>query len=247
MPLTGHLAELRTRLVWTFIVIAVTAVASFTFNRQIIGFLLLPFPDDVEVVQIGVTEGVGVSMKVALMGGFVIAFPVILYQVVMFIRPALSSDEKRFLYVSLPIVGALFVAGVSFSFFVLLPFMMSFLPTFLGDLVVPQISVSSVVGTTLWLMFAMGLMFELPIVMFLLARVGILNPSRVARQRKIAVLLSFVGAAIITPTGDPINMVLWGLPIWVLFEAGLIFARFAWWRRSKAAETPDDESDGETD
>jgi sec-independent protein translocase protein TatC len=234
MPLSAHLAELRTRLMWSFIVIGATAVAAFAFHKQIIELLLVPFPDNVEIVQIDVSEGVSVSMKVALLAGFVVAFPVILYQVVMFVRPALLEHEKRFLYASLPVVAVLFIGGVAFSFLVPIPFMMRVLPTFLSDLATPQIRVESVVGTTLWLMFAMGLVFELPVIMFLLARVGILDPGRVARQRRLAVFGAFVAAAVITPTGDPINMVVWGLPIWLLFEVGLVFARLAWWWRAKA-------------
>ena len=105
--------------------------------------------------------------------------------------------------------------------------MMKFLPTFLGDLVTPQISVSSIIGTTIWLMFAMGSIFQIPIVMFLLAKIGILVPETLAKKRKFAILFSLVAGAIITPTGDPINMVLWALPIWILFEIGLIASRIA--------------------
>jgi sec-independent protein translocase protein TatC len=236
MPLTGHLTELRTRLIWTFIVIGVTAMIAFTFGNAIIRVILIPFPNDIEVVQIDILEGIRVRMKVALLGGIIMAFPLILYQVVMFVRPALLPSEKRSLYIALPIVSVLFILGILFSFFVPIPVMMRILPTFLGDLATPQIRMESIVGTTVWLVFAMGLIFEMPIIMFLLARVGILDPTRVGRQRKIAILVSFVAAAIITPTGDPINMIIWGLPIWGLYELGLVFARFAWWRRNKALE-----------
>ena len=227
MPLTSHLTELRKRITWIFIFVSVTAVVAFAFNRQLIGLLLIPFPDDVEVVQIGVSEGLSVSMKVAFIGGFIIAFPVIFYHVIMFIKPALSNKEKIMLYFGLPFVSILFCIGASFSFLVLLPFMMKFLPTFLGDLVTPQISVSSIVGTTIWLMFAMGSIFQIPVVMFLLAKIGILVPETLAKKRKFAILFSLVAGAIITPTGDPINMVLWALPIWILFEIGLIASRIA--------------------
>ena len=132
----------------------------------------------------------------------------------MFVKPALEGNEKRYIYYSMPIVFILFLLGISFSFFLLLPFMMKFLPTFLGDLVTPQISVKSVVGTTLWLMFV-------------LAKIGILDPHKVAKQRKFAILLSVIAGAVITPTGDPINMLIWAGPIWILFEIGLVLARIA--------------------
>ena len=240
MPLSAHLRELRTRLMWTFIVVAIGAIAAFAVGNRLIELLLVPFPDDIQVVQIDILEGVRVRMKIALLGGIVVAFPMILYQTVMFVRPALSSNEKRFLYVALPITSGLFVAGILFAFYVPIPVMMRVLPQFLGeDLALPQIRVESIVGTTVWLIFAMGLLFELPVVMFLLARVGIIDPNQLRRQRRGAILLSFVAAAIITPTGDPINMVIWALPILVLFEVGLLMARFAWWRRTKALERSD--------
>ncbi len=234
MPLSAHLRELRTRLMWTFIVVAVGAVAAFAVGNRIIETLLIPFPNDVEVVQIDILEGVRVRMKIAFLGGIVIAFPMILYQTVMFIRPALTRSEKTFLYVALPIVSALFIVGLLFAFFVPIPVMMRVLPQFLGDLATPQIRVESIVGTTVWLVFAMGLLFEMPIIMFLLARVGIIDPAALRRRRRGAILLSFLAAAIVTPTGDPINMVIWAVPIWALYEIGLLLARLAAWQRTRS-------------
>jgi sec-independent protein translocase protein TatC len=227
MPITDHLNELRTRVTWIFLFVMFTAAIAFAFNRQIISILLIPFPDGVEIVQIGVTEGLGVSMKVALVAGLFVAFPIIAFQTIMFVKPALEGNEKRYIYYSMPIIFILFLLGISFSFFLLLPFMMKFLPTFLGDLVTPQISVKSVVGTTLWLMFVMGFIFQIPVVMFVLAKIGILDPHKVAKQRKFAILLSVIAGAVITPTGDPINMLIWAGPIWILFEIGLVLARIA--------------------
>ena len=112
--------------------------------------------------------------------------------------------------------------------------MMRILPEFLGDDILPQIRVESIVGTTVWLIFAMGLLFEIPVVMYLLARIDIIDPASLRKKRKGALLLSFVAAAIITPTGDPINMVIWAIPIWALYEVGLLMARLAAWQRARA-------------
>ncbi len=235
MPLSAHLRELRTRLMWTFIVVGIGAIAAFGVGNRIIEVLLVPFPNDVQVVQIDLLEGIRVRMKIALLGGIVIAFPMILYQTVMFVRPALTRPEKAFLYASLPITSGLFIIGIFFAFFVPIPVMMQVLPGFLGELAEPQIRVESIVGTTVWLIFAMGLLFEIPIVMYLLARIDIIDPASLRTKRRGAILLSFVAAAIITPTGDPINMVIWALPIWILYEAGLLLARLAAWQRKRAA------------
>ena len=234
MPLSAHLRELRSRLMWTFIVVAIGAIAAFAVGNRLIEVLLLPFPDDVDVVQIDILEGIRVRMKIALLGGIVIAFPMILYQVVMFVRPALTRTEKMFLYVSLPITSALFIGGILFAFFVPIPVMMQILPNFLGELAEPQIRVESIVGTTVWLIFAMGLLFEIPVVMYLLARIDIIDPAGLRTKRKGAILLSFVAAALITPTGDPINMVIWAIPIWALYEVGLLMARLAAWQRRRS-------------
>ena len=230
MPLSSHLRELRTRLMWTFIVVGIGAIGAFAIGNRLVEVLLIPFPDDIEVVQIDILEGIRVRMKIALLGGIVVAFPMILYQAVMFVRPALSRTEKTFLYVSLPITSGLFIGGILFAFFVPIPVMMRILPEFLGDDILPQIRVESIVGTTVWLIFAMGLLFEIPIVMYLLARIDIIDPASLRKKRKGALLLSFVAAAIITPTGDPINMVIWAIPIWALYEVGLLMARLAAWQ-----------------
>lgn len=234
MPLSAHLRELRTRLMWTFIIVGIGAVAAFTVGNRLIDVLLIPFPDDIEVVQIDVLEGVRVRMKIALLGGIIVAFPMILYQAIMFVRPALTGPEKRFVYIALPIVSALFAAGILFAFFVPIPVMMQILPQFLGEDIEPQIRIDSIVGTTVWLIFAMGLLFELPVIMYLLARIDIIDPASLRNKRRGAILLSFVAAAIITPTGDPINMFIWGIPIWVLYEVGLLMARLAAWQRSRS-------------
>ena len=233
MPLTAHLRELRTRLMWTFIVVGIGAIGAFAIGNRLIEVLLIPFPNDVEVVQIDILEGIRVRMKIALLGGIVVAFPVILYQTIMFVRPALSRTEKTFLYVSLPVTSALFIGGIAFAFFIPIPVMMQILPNFLGDLAEPQIRVESIVGTTVWLVFAMGLLFEIPVVMYLLARIDIIDPASLRTQRKGALLLSFVAAALITPTGDPINMLIWAIPIWALYEVGLLMARLAAWQRRR--------------
>ncbi len=94
MPLSSHLRELRTRLMWTFIVVGIGAVAAFAIGNRLIDVLLIPFPDDIEVVQIDVLEGVRVRMKIALLGGIIVAFPMILYQTIMFVRPALTGTEN---------------------------------------------------------------------------------------------------------------------------------------------------------
>jgi sec-independent protein translocase protein TatC len=233
MPLTGHLTELRNRLIKSLIAVAIAAGIAFYFGNNLVEVLLIPFPDDVTVTQLRVLEGVSVRMKVALWGGFVLAFPIVLYHVLKFALPALLPNEKKFFFVALPVFTGLFLGGVAFSFLLLIPLVMAFLPQILGDLVIPQISIESIVGTTVWLTISMGLVFELPVVMYLLARAGVLDPTRVARQRRVAILIAFVAAAVITPTGDPITMTVFGLPIWLLFEVGLVLARFATWRRRK--------------
>ena len=160
MPLSSHLRELRTRLMWTFIVVGIGAIGAFAIGNRLVEILLIPFPDDIEVVQIDILEGIRVRMKIALLGGIVVAFPMILYQAVMFVRPALSRTEKTFLYVSLPITSGLFIGGILFAFFVPIPVMMRILPEFLGEDILPQIRVESIVGTTVWLIFAMGLLYS---------------------------------------------------------------------------------------
>ena len=150
----------------------------------------------------------------------------------MFLRPGLTPVERRYLYLLTPGGLLAFAAGVSFAYFVLLPPAINFLLSFGGDVATPLIRIGSYVTLITTLLFWMGLIFELPIVIFFLTRIGVVNTRWLGRQRRWAILLAFVLGALITPTFDPLNQALVAIPVIVLFEVGYWLARLG--ERGKA-------------
>lgn len=241
-----HLTELRSRLIKSVIALVVGTGISAGLAYPVLQFLKRP-AGDVDLVYIYPTEFVSTYFKVAVLGGFILAMPVILYQIAMFVAPGLTSKEKRYVAVSLPVVLLCFAAGVFFTWFVLLPPALGFLlnppdVAFLGwvlyggDVAEPQIRISGYIDLILMLSFWMGVSFQTPLLMLILARLGIVSPKGFARKRKFAVLGAFVAGAIFTPTIDPLNQTLLASPIIVLYEVGIWLSKLAAGQRRKAAD-----------
>ena len=226
-----HLAELRRRVLISVLALIVGAGVAFCFFRQIIDLLVRPARDldagTGQLVFIEVTELLTTSVKVSLVAGFVLAMPVILYQVIMFVAPGLTGREKRYLLGFLPAVLLAFMAGVAFGYFVLTPPALHFLLTFGADVATPFIRVSNIVNLMIRLLFWMGISFETPLVMYLLAQIGLVNARMLGRFRRYWVVVAFILGAIITPTVDPVNQALVAVPLLVLYELGVFLARLA--------------------
>jgi sec-independent protein translocase protein TatC len=239
MTLRDHLDELRRRLMFTVIWLVLAVIVAFMFRDQLMDFVLQPGygGTDDKPIATEVLETVGVIFKVTLMAGFVAALPVILYQVIMFISPGLTGRERAYLFVLLPSVLIAFAGGAAFAYFVLFPPAFQFLSEFGIEHVNPEIRISSYVGVIVSLMFWMGVVFQIPLVLFALARFGIVSPRMLSRFRRFAIVLAFVAAAIITPTFDPVNQVLVAVPIIILYEMGIILARLGQRLRRGAAES----------
>ncbi len=236
LSLLGHLEEIRKRLVWSALVIIATTTASFFFTNRIFEFFTSR-AGDVEFVYIEVTEMVGVYMKVAIACGVVLALPFLMYQIVMFIRPALTRREKRYLYTLLPAVLLFFGAGAAFAYFVLLPPALSFLieAPFARGIATPQIRIGNYISVVVKLMFWIGVTFELPWVVFFLAKIGVVSSQLLIRYWRYAIVGAFVLSAIITPTFDPINQSLVAGPLIVLYGISILFAKVA--RKRKREES----------
>ncbi len=231
ISLTKHLEELRRRLIISLVALIVTTVLSFVFYKQIIELLLRPAEEltspggsGAELVFVEVTEMLAVTLKVSLVSGLVLAFPIILFQIVMFVAPGLTSREKRYLLISMPAAGLAFLAGVAFGYFVLIPPAMDFLLNWGSDLARPLIRIGNYVNVVVMLLFWMGVVFETPIVMLILAKLGIVSWRGFARWRKYWIVVAFILGALITPTFDPINQSLVAVPLILLYEAGIWLA-----------------------
>ena len=230
--LLQHLGELRRRVFICVIALLVGSVISFVFFEQIIEVLVSPAKDlglgtGGELIYTEVTELLTTAIKVSFVSGLILASPVILFQVVMFIAPGLTSREKRYLFGFMPAVLLAFVGGVAFAYYVLTPPALHFLLTFGGDVAVPLIRISNIINLMIRLLFWMGLAFETPLVMYLLASLGIVSAQGLGRFRRYWVVVAFILAAIITPTVDPVNQGLVAGPLLVLYEAGILLARIA--------------------
>ena len=231
MPLRNHMNELRKRLTIGVAAVVVTTVVAFIFHRRIIEFLLEPADALTEVpgrlVFIEVTEMFGVAMKVSLVTGIVVALPILLAQVILFVAPGLTPKEKRYLYGFLPGVLLSFAAGAAFGYYVLIPPAINFLVNFGGDIAEPTIRVGNYVNLVVMLLFWMGVVFETPVIMFILAKLRVVSSRGFARWRRHWIVVAFVLGALITPTFDPINQTLVAGPLIVLYEAGIWLSKLA--------------------
>ncbi len=237
--LLQHLGELRRRVFICVVALLVASAASFVLFERLIEILVKPARDlqlgtGGELIYIEVTELLTTAIKVSLVSGLVLASPVILYQVVMFVAPGLTGREKRYLFGFMPAVILAFAGGVAFGYYVLTPPALHFLLTFGGDVATPMIRVSNIINLMIRLLFWMGLAFETPLVMYLLAQLGLVNARSLGKFRRYWVVVAFILAAIITPTVDPFNQALVAGPLLVLYEVGILLARIAGRSRSKS-------------
>ncbi len=245
MPFTGHLAELRKRIIISLVGLIAGFSFCFTYSEEIFEVLTLPLRSELSfktyypfisfvpskiknasLVFLAPAEAFWMHLKVAFVAGLILSLPLILHQLWKFVSPGLLLKEKR--YVGPFVVSAtlLFLAGAAFCFLFVLPFAMGFLLTYKTASMTPMLSVGSYVDFCLKFILAFGIVFELPIVIVFLTRMGIVTPRTLAKNRKYAVLLAFVAGAILTPTPDAFNQTLMAVPIIILYEAGILVSRF---------------------
>lgn len=224
LTILGHLTELRNRLIKAVIAVVITTIIAFVFADYIFKFLTVPLKGN-ELIFIDMTEMFGVYMKVCLAAGVALAMPVLIYQLIMFIAPALTPKEKKYVYLVLPWIAFMFIGGVAFSYFVFLPPAITFLFTFGENIATPQIRIGSYIDVVTRLMLITGIIFELPVVSTFLARLGIVNYKWLASKRKIALVVAFIVAAIVTPTVDLVTQCMVAAPLIVLYEMSIWLAR----------------------
>ena len=233
-----HLTELRRRLTWSAVVVFIGTVVSFIFHQQILQVLMAPAGNFTELPQnkpvyTELTEFIGIAMKASLFVGIFGSLPFLLWQMVMFAAPGLNSTEKRYLYSLMPITILVFLAGSAFGYFMLFPPAVKFLLTFGSNVATPMIRIGNYINLMLSLLFWMGIVFELPIILFFLSRIGVVSPEFLTRNRRWAIVISFVLGAIITPTLDPINQAFVAGPIIVLYEVGVQLSKVGARMRSR--------------
>jgi sec-independent protein translocase protein TatC len=229
----GHLTELRSRLLKCVLAVAVATILSFVFADQIFQILTKPAAG-FTLIYIDMTEMLGIYMNVCLSAGIALAMPYLVFQTVMFVFPALTSQEKKCVLAVLPWIAFMFIAGILFSYFVLMPPAIRFLFTFGASYATPQIRIESYINVVTRIVLASGCVFELPVISAFLARLGIVTSSWLASKRKLAVIMAFVLGAIITPTFDPVNQCLVAVPLILLYEMSIWLAKLFGRRSSRA-------------
>jgi sec-independent protein translocase protein TatC len=222
MPLLQHLNELRQRLFKAFLAVILTTALSFVFAGQLIDYFAKPIGGSKSLVSIEVTENVAIYMRVALLSGIVLGIPFIVYQLLRFVLPGLKTNEKFWLLIIVPMATLLFVAGVAFTWFVMIPSAVPFLIHFLG--ITTQVRPLNYFGFVTTLMFWIGVCFELPLVMMFLARLNIVSARKLAGGWRYAVVVIAIVAAAVTPTVDPVNMGLVMAPLMGLYLISVILA-----------------------
>jgi sec-independent protein translocase protein TatC len=241
-----HLRELQSRLIKAAVGILIGTLIGFYLvtNSTLLGaplpeLLARHFAPNVEFQGIAVAEAFVNYMRVALVIGVALAMPVVVYQLIAFFIPGLLAHEKRVLYTALPFVTELFAAGLTFGWFFTIPAAVEFLLGFgQTEHIRSHPSLESFISIIATLMLWNGIIFELPAIIYLLARLRIVNVQMLSRTRRYAIVIITIAAAIITPTGDPFNLMLLAVPMYLLYELGILLARFVPERVAKADSSP---------
>jgi sec-independent protein translocase protein TatC len=222
LPLLAHLEELRRRTFTAVAVVAATTLLSFIFADQLVDFLTGPIGGRAALVSIEITENMAIFMRVSLLSGVVLGMPGVVYQVLRFVLPGLTGRERRWLLLGVPLVSLLFLSGVAFAWFVMIPVAIPFLVNFMG--ITTQMRPANYFQFITSLMFWMGLCFEMPAVLMVLTMLKVVTARQLAGAWRYAVVLMAIVAAAITPTVDPVNMGLVMLPLAALYLVSLLLA-----------------------
>ncbi len=237
MTVVGHLEELRRRLIYIIIAVVLGSIISFIFIKKIIFFLREPISGlNLKLYYFKPYEKLTTYFKIALFSSLVGLMPFVVYQISAFIIPALYKKERRIFYISIFFIVILFCTGAYFCYKIIAPISFKFFVDFMsGDGVIPLWGIKDYFSLLSLLVFFTGIIFQLPLIMMLLARIGIVSGKMLAKFRKHALLLIFIVAAIVTPP-DVISQLFLGIPTYLLYELSIHLARIAGKRRKKSLE-----------
>ncbi len=240
IPFTAHLEELRKRLIICFVAIGIGVVIAYGFKEKLFEILTIPLvremrPGD-KLIFTGLTEAFFTYMKVSFLAGIILASPVIIYQFWAFVGPGLYQKERRYFVPIVLLSVFFFVGGSLFCFFVVFPFAFKFFLSFATDVIQPLPSMNEYLSFASVTMLAFGLVFELPLVIVFLARLGIVTVDFLRKNRKYAILLIFLVAAILTPGPDVVSQVLMAFPLMLLYEISIVGAIFFGKKKEKKTD-----------
>ena len=219
LSILGHLNELRIRLTWVAGGLLIMTVVSFIFAKTIL--LLLVEPYGFELQALGPTEAIETFFKVSFMSGAILSMPLTVYQIWLFLAPGLTKAEKKYVYIFLPATIGLFIIGITFTWIVLVPAAIGFLSTFMTDVFVAEWTGEAYIGFVLSMLFWIGVSFEMPVVAYFVGLFGLLESETLASQWRFAVVGVAILSAVITPSIDPVTMLLTMGPLLVLYGVSI--------------------------
>jgi sec-independent protein translocase protein TatC len=221
-PILAHIKELRRRLTWAVGALLVGTIVSFIFAEDLLAFLIEPYGARVQAIS--PTDTIETYFKVALVSGAILTMPIILLQIWLFVSPGLEPRERRLVYIFVPAAFGLFLTGIVFSWLVLLPTAVRFLADFMPEIFNVEWTAPGYIGFTTSFLFWIGVSFEMPLVVYLLARVGIVGAATLREHWRVAIVGIAVLAAVITPSIDPLTMMLTMAPLIILYLVSIVLA-----------------------
>jgi len=242
MPFLDHLEELRRRIFYSLLFVVLATLASLFFIDQIFAFLVAPYNEALRIAAEGQpagaagssrlvfftpTGGFMIYVKLAATAGLLVSLPFVLYQLWKFVAPGLLEQEKRFVPALVFFTTLCFALGATFCYYVVLKFGLGFLLSFQSVDLMPMISIEEYFGFVTALIFIFGILFEMPVIAYLLTRIGLLTPEFLRQKRPYSIIVIFVLAAIITPSVDAFTQILLAVPLIGLYEISIWISRLA--------------------
>ncbi|OPY15057.1 MAG: Sec-independent protein translocase protein TatC [Syntrophus sp. PtaB.Bin001] len=231
LPLTAHLEELRKRLVHSLIAIAIGFSICYAFKEWLFWVVTRPLiavmPKNSFMIFTSLPEAFFTYMKISFFASLILTSPFILYEIWKFVSPGLYPREKKYVLPFVFFSTLLFAGGVLFGYFIALPPAFKFFVSFSTDFLKPMVSMREYLTLALKFLLAFGICFELPVFIFFLAKIGIVNARMLSKQRRYAILVIFIVAAVLTPSPDAVSQVLMAIPLMILYEISIVVAKFA--------------------
>jgi len=247
MSLIEHLEELRKRIIISVVALAVTTVGAFICKSYLLAFLVAPL-NGKQLITLAPAESFMTTFKVSAYAGVIAASPVIIYQIWAFVAPGLKSKEKHVVLYAAVFTTILFLSGVAFAWWLVLPRGLDFLLNYQSDYFNQQVQASKYFSFVAMFLLGFGIIFELPALLLTLARLGIVNSKQLARNRRYAILAGAVISAILTPTQDAISMMAMAVPFVFLYEISIHLSRLVQKRKqersAEVVEGPEGEAAG---
>ncbi len=238
-PFLAHLEELRKRLIICAMAIGIGFAISYIFSKQLFSFLILPLtkvlPAESRLIFTSLPEMFIAYIKVALIAGIILAIPIVFYELWMFLAPALYQREKGYVIPFVLFSSILFVAGSLFGYFIVFPYGFKFFISFATEDIQALPSVKQYFSFAIRLLFAFGVVFEMPVVVFFMTKIGLITPDSMKKFRKFAILCSFILSAILTPP-DVATQIMMALPLIVLYEVSIIISQAVYRKKKGGSE-----------